>query len=94
MNFPKKRSEFRIWSDTRNKQVQDYISKRKTSYPPIGEQLDSLWHDIDNGILPGKEGKFYQSIAEVKKLVKSPDWSIEEYINYDFSQEKFIEDMD
>jgi len=92
--FPKKRSEFRIWIDQRNKEVQNYFANRKLNYPEIGEQLDAIWHDIDDGILPGKEGKFYKLLEANKKRYKSPDWNVEEFVAYDFSKETFIEDLD
>lgn len=92
--FPRKRSEFRLWIDSRNKQLQDFIANRKTHYPEIGEQLDALWHDIDDGILPGKEGKFYRMIKGNKELYRSPNWDVDEFIHYDFSKEEFIEDLD
>jgi hypothetical protein len=44
----------------------DYVVVRQ--YPQIGEQLDTLWHDINNGVLgePAKESEWYQSIKEIK----------------------------
>ena len=59
--FPRKRSAFRVWIEGRNKELQDFYGKRKINYPELGEQLDCIWHDIDDGILPGKEGRFYRS---------------------------------
>ena len=38
---------------------------RNTGYESIGNQLDNLWHDIDNDTLD-KTGKFYNSIKEIK----------------------------
>ena len=37
----------------------------QTSYPKIEEQLDKLWHDIDEGKLD-KNGEFYKYIKSVK----------------------------
>ena len=37
----------------------------------IGEQLDNLWHDIDDGILD-KTGKFYTSIKVIKDKYPKP----------------------
>ena len=59
--FPRKRSAFRVWIEGRNKELQDFYGKRKINYPELGEQLDCIWHDIDDGILPGKEGRFYRT---------------------------------
>mgnify|MGYP005830702499 CR=1 FL=1 len=38
---------------------------RQEGYEVIGEQLDKLWHDIDNGTLD-KNGDFYTSIKTIK----------------------------
>ena len=44
----------------------NYTLVRK--YPQIGQQLDTLWHDINNGVLgeTAKESEWYQSIKEIK----------------------------
>jgi|SaaInlStandDraft_2_1057019.scaffolds.fasta_scaffold02698_19 hypothetical protein len=39
--------------------------QRSEHYPPIGDQLDSLWHAMDRGELP-KIAEFYDPIKEVK----------------------------
>lgn len=46
-------------------QARRYKAKRSEEYPFIREQLDNLWHDIENGTLD-KTGKFYTSISAVK----------------------------
>jgi len=38
---------------------------KHSGYEILPEQLDKLWHDIDNGKLD-KTGKFYNSIKEIK----------------------------
>ena len=38
---------------------------RKKEYPAIEEQLDKLFHDIENGTLD-KNGGFYKSLKQVK----------------------------
>ena len=44
-----------------------YAEQRRNAYPPIGDQLDMLWHTIDKDItLQGKYFEFYQSILKVK----------------------------
>jgi hypothetical protein len=49
----------------------DYISKRKNAYPEIGDQLDMLWHSIDQDPqLKSKYFDFYEAIKAVK--VKYP----------------------
>ena len=54
-----------------NQAVKSYITKRKTAYPPIGDQLDMLWHSIDeNAELKQKYFKFYEACKAIK--VKYP----------------------
>lgn len=43
-----------------------YDMQRKRHYPPISEQLDALWHAMDDGTLPKIE-PFYSQIKEVKE---------------------------
>jgi len=42
---------------------------RSKLYPDIKNQLDMLWHDIDNGLLgdQAKTGTFYTTIKQVKE---------------------------
>ena len=48
-----------------------YVSKRKSTYPSIGNQLDMLWHSIDqNPELKSQYFDFYEAIKAVK--VKNP----------------------
>ena len=48
-----------------------YVSKRKLAYPNIGDQLDMLWHSIDqNPALKSQYFDFYEAIKAVK--VKHP----------------------
>jgi len=48
-----------------------YVAKRKLAYPSIGDQLDMLWHSIDQDAeLKSKYFDFYQAIKSVK--VKYP----------------------
>lgn len=43
----------------------DPVSLR--DYPPISEQLDMLWHDMDGGRIPGKDAsEWYAAIKTVK----------------------------
>lgn len=42
-----------------------YQQPRKKEYPAIEEQLDKLFHDIENGTLD-KNGVFYKAISGVK----------------------------
>jgi hypothetical protein len=48
-----------------------YVSQRKSAYPSIGDQLDMLWHSIDqNPELKSQYFNFYEAIKAVK--VKHP----------------------
>ena len=49
-----------------------YIPKRIKAYGTIGEQLDRLWHDIDNGTLD-QTGEFYISRKKVKDAIQKPE---------------------
>jgi hypothetical protein len=42
-----------------------YSMLRKVSYPDVGQQLDALWHAMDEGALP-KSNEFYDMIKAVK----------------------------
>jgi len=41
------------------------IQSRQWEYPSFADQLDMLWHDIDNGALD-KTGLFYAALKAVK----------------------------
>jgi hypothetical protein len=43
----------------------DQIGQRRAKYPSIEDQLDMLWHAIDQGVLD-KTCEFYLAIKEVK----------------------------
>ena len=48
-----------------------HVSKRASNYPSIGDQLDLLWHSIDqNPKLKSEYFTFYEAIKSVK--VKYP----------------------
>ena len=55
----------------------NYAQQRRNAYPPVGDQLDMLWHTIDKDILLQKRYfEFYQTIKSVK--IKYPkSWTIE-----------------
>ncbi len=50
---------------------QEYKNTRKQKYPPIEEQIDMLWHSIDEGKLD-KESDFYKAIKTVKDEFPKP----------------------
>jgi hypothetical protein len=43
-----------------------YRSQRAQVYPYIGDQLDMIWHAIDNGTPLDQTSTFYQTIKQVK----------------------------
>lgn len=43
-----------------------YREKRAENYPPIVDQLDALWHAMDDGLIP-KAPAFFDAIAAVKQ---------------------------
>ena len=48
-----------------------YVEQRRNDYPPIGDQLDKVWHSIDQDPqLKSKYFDFYEAIKAVK--VKYP----------------------
>jgi len=54
-----------------NSTSSNYAQARKNSYPEIGDQLDMLWHSIDqNPKLKSEYFEFYEAIKSVK--VKHP----------------------
>lgn len=42
-----------------------YSGGRRREYPAIGDQLDALWHSMNNGEIP-KAAAFYDAIKAVK----------------------------
>jgi len=43
-----------------------YARYRSNEYPSITDQLDALWHAMDDGVLPKVDG-FYDSVKEIKE---------------------------
>ena len=43
-----------------------YVSQRASAYPSIGDQLDMLWHTMDNN--PELQHKFYDFYQTIKKV--------------------------
>lgn len=44
----------------------EWLENRKINYPRVEEQLDLLWHAMDQGLLP-KNNAFYEHIKLVKQ---------------------------
>ena len=47
---------------------EDYRQVRQANYPKLGDQLDALWHAMDQGILPKIE-PMYSEILAVKQAI-------------------------
>ncbi len=52
--------------------TEPYYEKRSYGYPSIGEQLDLLFHDIENGTLD-QTGDFYNYLKRVKDMHPKPE---------------------
>lgn len=44
----------------------DHSTRRAEAYPAIADQLDMLWHAMNNGTIPKAE-PFYSEILKVKE---------------------------
>lgn len=63
--------EIKIVEMANEPEQSDYAQQRRNSYPEIGDQLDMLWHSIDqNPSLKSEYFEFYEAIKAVK--VKHP----------------------
>ena len=49
-----------------------YDAARRYEYPSEPEQLDMLWHMMDDGVIPGKGSTFYNAIKAVKDSNPKP----------------------
>lgn len=49
-----------------------YVYDRKAAYPSYGDQLDMLWHAMDDGVIPKVE-PMYSQIKAVKEQYPKPD---------------------
>ena len=49
-----------------------YRNKRKANYPAIADQLDMLWHLMDDETLPGKGSDWYNTILDIKDKYPKP----------------------
>jgi len=52
-------------------QTESYKDKRRAAYPPIGDQLDALFHAMEVGVLP-QVTDFYDKILAVKETYPAP----------------------
>ena len=51
-----------------------YQRDRKPAYPEVGDQLDMLWHDIDNGLFgeQAKTGTWFAAVKAIKDANPKP----------------------
>ena len=55
------------WQEPNEDITKEYQINRKNAYPKIGDQLDMLWHSIDqNSKLKSEYFEFYEAIKAVK----------------------------
>lgn len=54
------------------REAEAYKIIRKNNYPDISDQLDMLWHMMDDDIIPGKESQWYNDIKAVKDKYPKP----------------------
>ena len=74
--WEKEIAELNAKDEIENKRIADmanepeqsaYVEQRRNDYPPIGDQLDMLWHSIDqNPKLKSEYFEFYEAIKAVK----------------------------
>jgi len=70
-NITKADIEAKIAKMANEPEQSQYAEQRRNAYPPIGDQLDMLWHSIDqNPKLKSEYFDFYETIKAVK--VKYP----------------------
>ena len=69
--IPKADIEAKMAEMANESEQSQYAQQRRNAYPPIGDQLDMLWHSIDQDPqLKSKYFDFYEAIKAVK--VKYP----------------------
>lgn len=66
-----------VQRDKKEYDYHKYQIYRFESYPEGFVQLDMLWHDMDNGTIPGKEGIWYNAIKEIKDKFPKPTEPLE-----------------
>lgn len=49
----------------------EYAERRRKSYPALGDQMDMLWHAMDDGLIPKVE-PMYSQIKAVKDKYPKP----------------------
>jgi len=65
--IPKADIEAKMAEMANEPEQSQYAQQRRNAYPPIGDQLDMLWHTMDKDMeLQHKFYDFYQTIKKVK----------------------------
>ena len=65
--IPKADIEVKMNEMANEPEQSNYAQQRRNSYPPVGDQLDMLWHTMDkDNELQHKFYDFYQTIKKVK----------------------------
>ena len=68
-NITKNQIEAKMDEMANEPEQSNYAQQRRNAYPKIGDQLDMLWHSIDqNAELKQKYFAFYEAIKSVKKV--------------------------
>ena len=69
--YRKKMEEDAVKRIKEEQQKQRPLNNRIKAYPPLQEQLDMLWHDIDSGAIKinkkTTETSWYQTIKDIKR---------------------------
>ena len=55
-----------------SKELNDCRAGRYTKYPSPVEQLDMLWHMMDEAVISGKNSEFYNAVKAVKEQFPKP----------------------
>ena len=52
--------------------IPPYNARRINAYPMLGEQLDMLWHELNNSGSISTDGAWFNAIKEVKDVNPKP----------------------
>jgi hypothetical protein len=61
-----------IEEDKKQHEALQYARDRKAAYAEFEDQLDLLWHDIQEGKFASQESLWYNSIKEIKEKYPKP----------------------
>ena len=63
--------------DKKDYEYHIYQIMRFKEYPEGYVQLDMLWHDMNNDVIPGKNGVWYNEIKKIKEKYPKPTEPLE-----------------